>query len=154
MAPSLLTITEAGINLGDRWLLRGASLSLHAGDKLALVGVNGAGKSSLMKLLAGQGEMDEGTLWIAPGTTVAYLPQAPLIPEGISLRDIVVGNTDISAVGHKADNILKLLNLDPYRNSTGLSGGEARRVSLARAILLSLTLYFWMSQPTIWTFQR
>ena len=38
MAPSLLTITEAGINLGDRWLLRGASLSLHAGDKLALVG--------------------------------------------------------------------------------------------------------------------
>ena len=80
MAPSLLTITEAGINLGDRWLLRGASLSLHAGDKLALVGVNGAGKSSLMKLLAGQGEMDEGTLWIAPGTTVAY-HRKPLIPE-------------------------------------------------------------------------
>ena len=74
-------------------------------------------KSSLMKLLAGQGEIDEGTLWIAPGTTVAYLPQAPLIPEGISLRDIVVENTDISAVGHKADNILKLLNLDPYRTA-------------------------------------
>ena len=51
MAPPLLTIADAGVNLGDRWLLRGADLSLHAGDRLALVGPNGAGKSTLMKLL-------------------------------------------------------------------------------------------------------
>ncbi|NBP48707.1 MAG: ATP-binding cassette domain-containing protein, partial [Alphaproteobacteria bacterium] len=67
MAPPLLTIADAGVNLGDRWLLRGADLSLHAGDRLALVGPNGAGKSTLMKLLSGHGEMDEGTLWVAPG---------------------------------------------------------------------------------------
>ena len=54
MAPPLLTISDAGINLGDRWLLRSADLALHAGDRLALVGRNGAGKSSFMKLLAGQ----------------------------------------------------------------------------------------------------
>ncbi|MEK9911727.1 MAG: ATP-binding cassette domain-containing protein, partial [Candidatus Puniceispirillum sp.] len=59
MLPPLLTIADAGINLGDQWLLRGADLALHQGDRLALVGQNGAGKSSLMKLLAGQGEMDE-----------------------------------------------------------------------------------------------
>ena len=76
MAPPLLTIADAGVNLGDRWLLRGADLSLHAGDRLALVGLNGAGKSTLMKLLAGQGEMDEGTLWMSPGAKIAYLPQA------------------------------------------------------------------------------
>ncbi|MFZ8992190.1 MAG: ATP-binding cassette domain-containing protein, partial [Candidatus Puniceispirillaceae bacterium] len=67
MAPPLLTIADAGVNLGDRWLLRGADLSLHAGDRLALVGPNGAGKSTLMKLLSGHGEMYEGTLWVAPG---------------------------------------------------------------------------------------
>ena len=76
MAPPLLTIANTGINLGNQWLLRGADLVLHDGDRLALVGRNGAGKSSLMKLLAGQGEMDEGTLWTAPGVKIAYLPQA------------------------------------------------------------------------------
>ena len=40
MAPPLLTIADAGVNLGDRWLLHGADLSLHAGDRLALVGLN------------------------------------------------------------------------------------------------------------------
>ena len=48
MIPPLLTIAGAGVNLGDRWLLRDADLSLHAGDRLALVGPNGAGKSTLM----------------------------------------------------------------------------------------------------------
>ena len=51
MPTPLLTIASAGINLGDRWLLRNADLTLHAGDRLALVGRNGAGKSSLMKLM-------------------------------------------------------------------------------------------------------
>ncbi|MEK9719150.1 MAG: ATP-binding cassette domain-containing protein, partial [Candidatus Puniceispirillum sp.] len=134
MAPPLLTIAEAGINLGDNWLLRGADLALHHGDRLALVGQNGVGKSSLMKLLAGQGEMDEGSLWIAPGAEIAYLPQAPQIPPGLTLRDIVLAGTDSSASGHQADAILMQLGLDPHRVSDGLSGGEARRASLARAI--------------------
>ena len=57
MPRPLLTIASAGINLGDRWLLRNADLTLHAGDRLALVGRNGAGKSSLMKLMAGRTDM-------------------------------------------------------------------------------------------------
>ena len=134
MLPPLLTIADAGINLGDQWLLRGADLALHQGDRLALVGQNGAGKSSLMKLLAGQGEMDEGSLWVAPGTAVSYLPQAPQIPPGQCLRDIVTKGTDSLATGHKADSTLMQLGLDPHRSSDGLSGGEARRVSLARAL--------------------
>jgi len=134
MAPPLLTIADAGVNLGDRWLLRGADLSLHAGDRLALVGPNGAGKSTLMKLLSGHGEMDEGTLWVAPGAEIAYLPQAPQIPSGMSLRSIVIAGMDVTAHGHKADAMLMRMGLDPMRVSDGLSGGEARRVSLARAL--------------------
>ncbi len=135
----LLTIAECGINLGDRWLLRGANLALHAGDKLALVGRNGAGKSTLMKLLSGQGEMDEGTLWIAPGTQIAYLPQAPEIHPGMTLRAIVTAGYDADAAGrpvpiHQAEAILMRMGLAPDRISDGLSGGEARRVSLARAL--------------------
>src|SRR5210317_1144977 len=137
MAPPLLTIADAGVNLGDRWLLRGADLSLHAGDRLALVGRNGAGKSSLMKLLAGQGEMDEGSLWVAPGASIAYLPQAPHIPESMSLRAIVTAGVDdahLDKIAHKADSILMRNGPGSQRMSDGLSGGEARRVSLARAL--------------------
>jgi ATP-binding cassette subfamily F protein uup len=137
MAPPLLTIADAGINLGDKWLLRGADLALHAGDRLALVGRNGAGKSSLMKLLAGQSDMDEGTLWTAPGANIAYLPQAPSIPAGMTLRAIVTAGVDdahLDKIAHKADAILMRMGLDPMRMSDGLSGGESRRVSLARAL--------------------
>ena len=137
MPPPLLTIADAGINLGDQWLLRGADLALHIGDRLALVGRNGAGKSSLMKLLAGQGEMDEGTLWAAPGSTIAYLPQAPSIPTGMTLRAVVtagVDNAHLDKIAHRADAVLMRMGLDPMRMSDGLSGGESRRVSLARAL--------------------
>ncbi|MGB1962142.1 MAG: ATP-binding cassette domain-containing protein, partial [Candidatus Puniceispirillaceae bacterium] len=139
MPTPLLTIADCGINLGDRWLLRGADLALHAGDRLALVGRNGAGKSSLMKLLSGHGEMDEGSLWIAPGTQIAYLPQAPEIHPGMTLRAIVTAGYDADAAGrpvptHQAEAILMKMGLDPDRLSDGLSGGEARRVSLARAL--------------------
>jgi len=137
MAPPLLTISDAGINLGDRWLLRSADLALNAGDRLALVGRNGAGKSSLMKLLAGQSDMDEGTLWTAPGANIAYLPQAPSIPSGMTLRAIVTAGVDdayLDKIPHKADAILMRMGLDPMRMSNGLSGGESRRVSLAQAL--------------------
>ena len=137
MAPPLLTIANAGINLGDQWLLRGADLALHAGDKLAVVGRNGAGKSSLMKLLAGQGDMDEGVLWAAPGAKIAYLHQAPSIPTGMTLCAVVTAGVDdahLDKIAHKADAILMRMGLDPKRMSNGLSGGESRRVSLARAL--------------------
>ena len=139
MPTPLLTIASAGINLGDRWLLRGADLTLHAGDRLALVGRNGAGKSSLMKLMAGRTDMDEGSLWMSPGSNVAYLPQAPQLPTGMTLRSVVVAGHDSDWLGrpvpvHKAEEFLQRLGLDPDRLSDGLSGGEARRVSLARAL--------------------
>ena len=139
MPTPLLTIAGAGINLGDRWLLRGGDLTLHAGDRLALVGRNGAGKSSLMKLMAGRTDMDEGSLWMAPGSSVAYLPQAPVIPPGMTLRSVVTAGHDADWLGrpvpiHKAEEFLMRLGLDPDRLSDGLSGGESRRVSLARAL--------------------
>ena len=65
MSTPLINLNNAGVNLGDRWLLRHVDLSLHSGEKLALVGRNGAGKSTLMKLISGLVEPDEGGLWVA-----------------------------------------------------------------------------------------
>ena len=154
MATPLLTIANMGVNLGDRWLLRGANLSLHAGDRLALVGRNGAGKSTLMKLLSGHLEMDEGSIWTSPGVEIAYLPQAPQINSGMTLRALVTNELVDPRQNHKADDILMKVGLDPFRTSDGLSGGEARRVSLARALFKNPIYCFWTNRPTTWIYQQ
>ena len=134
-APPLLTLSDIGVNLGDRWLLRHVDLSIHAGDRLALVGRNGAGKSTLMKLINGTAEPDEGARWVAPQTDVAYLPQAPKFRGGMSLASYVAEGLDDPREIYKAEALLHRLEMDPGRMTDGLSGGEARRASLARALV-------------------
>jgi ATP-binding cassette subfamily F protein uup len=151
MAENLLSVHDIGVNLGDRWLLRGVDVSLEVGDRLCLVGRNGAGKSTLMKIMAGLAETDEGSLWIAPGKTVSYLPQAPTLPKGMSLSSIVQHGTgsdgDSVIVPHKADAYLTRMGMDPNRLSDGLSGGESRRVALARALVKEPDVLL-MDEPT------
>lgn len=134
-APPLLTLTDMGVNLGDRWLLRHVDLSIHSGDRLALVGRNGAGKSTLMKLITGLNEPDEGARWVAPQTDVAYLPQVPQFKGSMSLASYVAEGLDDPREIYKAEALLHRMEMDPGRMTDGLSGGEARRASLARALV-------------------
>ena len=147
MATPLLTLSDMGVNLGDRWLLRHVDLALHSGDRLALVGRNGAGKSTLMKLIADAAEPDEGTLWQAPGVAVAYLPQNPQIKGSQSLASYVSGGLADPSEMHRAEALLMKMEMDPGRLTDGLSGGEARRLSLAKA-LVSKPQVLLLDEPT------
>ena len=144
MAPPLMSISDMGVNLGDRWLLRHVDLSVSNGDRLALVGRNGAGKSTLMKLIAGQLEPDEGSRWTAPAAEIAYLPQSPQFKGSMSLSSYVLqgleDKIDLSPSDrikqtHRAEARLDRMGMNGDQMTDGLSGGERRRASLARALI-------------------
>lgn len=76
----LLTLENACLAFGDVALLDHSELVLEAGEKLALIGRNGAGKSSLLKVLAGATRLDDGSVWRQPGLRLAYVAQEPDFP--------------------------------------------------------------------------
>ena len=77
MARLLLNLQDIHLTFGGKPVLEGVSLMLSEGERIALVGRNGTGKSTLLKIVAGMIEQDSGERFFQPGTTVRYLPQEP-----------------------------------------------------------------------------
>ena len=77
MAPPLLTLKDIALTFGSSPLLESADLTVHARDRLCLVGRNGSGKSTLLKIAAELVEPDDGERFVKPGTSWRYLPQDP-----------------------------------------------------------------------------
>ncbi len=78
-AMPLITLENASLAYGHHPLLDHAAFQLDPGERVGLIGRNGAGKSSLLKVIAGDSKLDDGTLWRAPGIRIAYVPQEPLL---------------------------------------------------------------------------
>ena len=85
----ILTAKDLGRKFGDRRILKGASFSLQPGDRVGVLGVNGVGKSTLMRILARRDEEFEGHLHIARGATVGYVSQEPELNADLSVRENV-----------------------------------------------------------------
>src|SRR6185369_13897842 len=86
MPPPLIQLTDIALTFGGKPLLDGAELSVAAGERLCLVGRNGTGKSTLLKIAAGFVEPDGGSRFVQPGATTRYLPQEPDLSGGESRR--------------------------------------------------------------------
>ena len=104
----LITLDNAFLAYGMTPLLDHADLQLDPGERVGIIGRNGTGKSSLLKVLAGESKLDDGTLWRAPGVRLAYVPQEPpldpthtvfeAVAEGLgNLRQVLI---DYHAVSH------------------------------------------------------
>ena len=122
------------MTFGGTPLLEGAELSIFEGERLCLVGRNGSGKSTLLKIVAGSIEADSGRRFVQPGTTIRYLPQEPDFSNHISTLDYVQAGLGPSDDAYRAHYLLEQLGLEGSEELTQLSGGEARRVALARAM--------------------
>ncbi len=173
---ALITLSNAHLAYGHVPLLDGAALSLEAGERVALIGRNGTGKSSLMKVLAGLEKLDDGVLHQQTGLRRVYVAQEPLFDSGSTVFDAVAEGVaearelrekferhdpadDMDAVQtrleavdgwtweQRVDEALQRLQLDPAALVHDLSGGTKKRVALARALVAMPDLLL-LDEPT------
>lgn len=131
----LLTGEHISKNYGGRQLLKDATLYLNAGDKIGLIGVNGTGKSTLLKILAGVEAPDSGRVTRDPNIQMAYLPQTPMMNDDNTVMEQVFSDfpSEFRALKeYEARTILTKLGITDFDQKIGtLSGGQRKRVALA-----------------------
>jgi ABC transport system ATP-binding/permease protein len=135
---ALLSLKKVSLSYGGQPLLDEVELHIERGDRICLLGVNGAGKSSLLRIVAGESQPDSGELIRSPGLRVARLPQQ--VPSHLQGRVLDLVCPDLAGAGEgrqglEAQQILTRLQLDPTADFATLSGGTRRRVLLAKALL-------------------
>ena len=85
----LLSAEHISLNFGLKQLLEDVTLYLNEGDKIGIIGINGTGKSSLLRVLAGQQVPDQGAVSLDPNVQVCFLPQNPAMVEGATVLEQV-----------------------------------------------------------------
>ena len=126
----VLALKDVRLADGPRMLFDGVDLALEPGVRACLVGRNGVGKSTLLRVLTGAAEPDGGERTLSPAARIVLVEQEPAIG-GETLLDYATGG---GAPAHEAEAALQAFGLDPGRGTQGLSGGEGRRAALARAL--------------------
>src|SRR5450755_1462206 len=161
---AVLSLSNAHLAYGHVALLDGAALSLEGGERIGLIGRNGTGKSSLLKVIAGLEKLDDGLLQQTQGLRIRYVPQEPefdaagtvfdAVGEGVAEARVVRDAYESHAEGadldalqtriealdawnweQRVETTLSHLHLDGARTIAELSGGTKKRVALARALV-------------------
>ncbi|MCG7421567.1 ABC-F family ATP-binding cassette domain-containing protein [Micrococcus sp. ACRRV] len=147
----LLGAENIGISFGTRTVLDGLSLGVDEGDRIGLVGRNGDGKSTLMRILAGLQEPDTGRVTRRGGVHVGVLDQRDVLDPEDSVRRAVVGDVEdhVWASDARIRDVLGglLAGMDLEQRVEGLSGGQRRRVALARLLAGDDDVLF-LDEPT------
>lgn len=132
----LVTLLDAGILRSGRWLVRGVSFAIEAGEIVTLIGPNGSGKSTTAKMALGILAPDEGSIERRPGLKVAYVPQKLAVDWTLPLTVRRFMHLTGQVSDREASEALEATGVTHLAGSEvrTLSGGEFQRVMLARAI--------------------
>ena len=149
MPPPLLLLQDIALTFGTTPLLSGAGLAVAANDRICLVGRNGSGKSTMLRIAAGLMQPDSGSRFTQPGATIRYLPQEPDLSGFETTQSYVEAGLDTEADEdrHRARYLLEQLGLTGAEQPGTLSGGEARRAALARVLAPSPDILL-LDEPT------
>lgn len=149
MAPPLITGRQLTLNFGEKTIFSGLDFVIQQGEHIGLVGRNGSGKSTFMKILAGLTAPDEGELFIQPGTRITYLRQEPDFSTFKTIKAFIKQGlfTDQQDDDYLVDAALAQWNLQGEGDPNVLSGGEKRRVALAQAFACNPDIML-LDEPT------
>ena len=156
----LLSAEKVYKGYSERQLLDGCSLAIGEGEKIGLIGINGTGKSTLLKVMAGIDPPDSGIVTHTGGVRVAYLPQNPLfdgettvlqqVMKGVAIDEERAKDAKViqQADEYQCKSILNQLGLGDYEQKIAqLSGGQKRRVALACALAAEAEVLI-LDEPT------
>jgi ABC transport system ATP-binding/permease protein len=185
---ALITVSGGCLAFGDVALLDNVDLQLQARERVALIGRNGSGKSSLLAALAGLRQLDDGEIWRAPGLRIGYVAQEPQLDDELPVFDCVVGGmgeisqlvSEYHDVSHQlgdsgadtqsllarlhelqtalealdawayvsqAERAIDRFGLDPDAVVGTLSGGQKKRLALARSLAITPDVLL-LDEPT------
>ena len=142
----LFSLREVEVKFGKKIIFQNLDVNLHKGDMIALVGKNGVGKTTLMKIISGEQDVDNGKVWNLPDIKVSYLNQ-----KFSDLKNLTILDTFKDLVNesnkHFIDIYCNRLNINKYANLKSLSGGQIRKVYLIRSLLKDSDILL-LDEPT------
>ena len=138
---NLLNVEKMSKSFTDKILFDKVTLGISEGDKIGIIGINGTGKSTLLKIIAGIIEPDEGTVVKGKTVQVDYLPQKPVFDPNLTIiENILLGKKakeEYRNLEGEAKTMLTKLGITDFDGKTDiLSGGQKKRVALVRTLLI------------------
>ena len=135
----LLQAEHLSINFGSRQLLSDVNFYLNEGDKVGIIGINGTGKSTFLKVLAGAVEADEGRIVRSPNSQISYLSQNPVMEDEATILEQIFLHfpKEFRELNeYEAKSMLTRLGFTDFSQKVGtLSGGQRKRVALVAALV-------------------
>lgn len=130
---NIINIEHISKIFGEKVIFEDASFGIQQGDKIGIVGINGTGKSTLLRMIAGEEEPDQGQIIRQNGLKIAYLSQNPHFPKGATVASYVLsGNGDKDWLVQS--NMTKLGIEVSEQEVENLSGGQRRKLALAKVL--------------------
>ena len=141
---NLLNIEHINKVFGEKVIFDDASVGIHEGDKIGIVGINGTGKTTLLRMIAGEDEPDSGQIVCQNGIKMAWLSQNPVFPKGATVLSYA---GDGAQQWQVVSNLNKLGITDHTELLENLSGGQRRKVALAKVLAADFDLLL-LDEPT------